>query len=322
MDFITSSIISGIIYDLVKKGVNLSLMNVFGNTFSNNLDYKVSQKFLDEINQIKDTDDKIAYSNKLLKEENEYTTMFERQMYTTNFAKRLDYIILLMNDNGKFNEKINLEKMGEYLGFKSVNDLKRYYLSSEEPEYSFIEIVAYKLGISDKWLKFGEGEPFETTLPSINRALGIISHESFDETKEFIFVIGDEPYRRNLGIIRKLSKFKYDYYPHTLVFHADVGGTGGSELFSVYLFLKELRKRRKMPSGVYKVPSDKFDSFFKGTIYPGTINNFNQDKCNYLLDDFIDLYNTEDKKENYKKLYGKVFVDCQDLIKYRLEENE
>lgn len=320
MDFLTSTIMSGILYDLIKKGIKLSFGNVFINN-SNNLDHNICEEFLEEINQINDENDKLECSNKLLAEENKYTLMFEKNMYTTNFSKRLDYIIALMNDCGYWGHKINLEKMGEFLGFNSVNPLKKYYFSTEEPDYAFIDNMAVRLGINAKWMKFGFGEPFESSLPVIYSAKEILFEKDFNDVNEFIFVIDDEPYRKNLGVIRKLSDYKYDYFSHTFIFHADVGATGASELFSVYVFLYELNKKRLMPSGVYKVTQDQFYQLFKGRVYTGTIKKYRTDSCPYLLDDFLSLYRTEEEKERYVKLYGKVFVDCQDIIKYKLTQN-
>lgn len=314
MDFLTSAILSGILYDLIKKGVELNYKNVFMNSNSNSLDYLICKEFLTEINTIKDQNEKLLLTNKLLSEENKYTTMFEQNMYTTNFAKRLDYILILMQDSGYYGHKINLEKAGEFLGFKSVNDLKKYYLSQEEPEYDFIEFIAEKFGINAEWLKFGFGAPFKTSYPGLYRATEILWEENCPkEIKEIFFAVEDEIYRRHFGVIFKLSDYRYDYCPHPFIFHADVGGSGASELFSVYSFLKELRNRNMLPYKVYKVPTDYFQAIFRGESYAGSVVKYKTDT--YLIEDFLDLYKSQEKKMQYIKLHGKVLVDCQDIIK-------
>lgn len=315
MEFIVSSILGGILYDLIKDGTQLTIRNVFGNFNLNDSEDKVCKDFISEVNQINGTNDKKDFCKKILSEENRYTKLFENNLYKTNFAKRLDYIIFLMNDAGYYMEKYNIEKLGERLGFKSVNDLKKYYLYSEEPDYVFIEKVAKKLGVNVEWMKNGEGEPYKSILPDLYRANEILRETIFSDIEEFIFVMDDAKYRRNLGVILKLNGLKYNYYPYTFVFHADVGGGGSAELLSVYLFLKELNNQRKMPSGVYKIAKEEFDKFFSGKVYPGSIKKYSMKENGYLLDDFISLYNSEEKKESYCKYYGKVFVDCQTLIK-------
>lgn len=286
------------------------------------MDYSICEEFIDKINAVDDKNDRLEYANDLLNEENKYTTMFEQQLYITNFAKRIDYVLTLMNDSGYFEEKINVEKLGEYLGFKSVNDLKQYYINNIEPDYIFIEYIASKLGINDEWLKYGQGEPFASSLRRIYDATDILEDEEFESISEFIFVMDNGKHRRNMGVIVRYDKFKYSYYPRTFVFHADVGAGGASELFTVYNFLKELNKRDKMPSGIYKLSEKELIVYFTGKIYPGSIKKYKQNESNFLLDDFIDLYRSDEHKEEYRCMYGDVIVDCQDIIKYKLKQKQ
>lgn len=320
MDFLTSTILSGIIYDIIKKGMKLSISNVFALYDVYKMDYSVCEEFIDKINAIDDKSDRIEYTNELLREENKYTTMFEQQLYPTNFAKRLDYVLTLMNDCGYWEEKINVEKLGEYLGFKSVNDLKQYYLKDIEPDYLFAENVAYKLGINAEWLKYGQGEPFASSLRRIYNAMDILEVDEFKDISEFVFVMDDGKYRRDIGVIIRFDKFKYSYYPRSFTFHADVGAGGASELFSVYKFLKELNRKGKMPSGVYRVSEQEHIDFFTGKVYPGSVKKYKQNGCNFLLDDFIDLYRSDEHKEQYKRMYGETFTDSQDIIKFKLKQ--
>lgn len=320
MDFLTSTILSGIIYDILKKGMVLSISNVFALYDVHKMDYNVCVEFIDKINAVDDKNQRLEYVNDLLNKENKYTTMFEQQLYATNFAKRLDYLLALMNDCGYFGEKINVEKLGEYLGFKSVNDLKQYYINNIEPDYIFIENIASKLGINAEWLKYGQGEPFASSLRRIYNATDILEDEEFESISEFIFVMDDGNHRRNMGVIVRYDKFKYSYYPRTLVFHADVGAGGASELFTVYNFLKELNKKNKMPSSIYKLSEKELSDYFTGKIYPGSIKKYKQNESKFLLDDFIDLYKSDKHKEEYRSMYGDVFIDCQKIIKYKLEQ--
>lgn len=320
MEFLTSTILSGIIYDLIKSGIKLSINNVFSLYDIHKMDYNTCEEFIGNINAINDKEHKVKYVSDLLNNENKYTTLFEQQLYPTNFAKRLDYILTFINDCGYWEQKINVEKLGDYLGFKSVNNLKQYYIKDVEPDYEFIENIANKLGINTEWLKYGQGEPFASSLRRIYNATDILKDNIVNDVSEFIFVIDDGDYRRDIGIIVRFDEFKYSYYPRTLVFHADVGASGASELFSVYKFLKELNELNKMPSGVYKVSEEESIDFFSGKIYPGMIKKYKQDGCNFLLDDFIDLYVNDSHKEEYKSMYGETFVNCQDLIKRKLNQ--
>jgi hypothetical protein len=295
MDFITSSIISGIVYDLIKKGVQLTFKNVFGEFYYINLDKDICEEFIDKINNVETEERKVDYCNSLLKEENKYTIMFEENAYTTNFSKRLDYIINLINDSGYLGEKVNVEKLGKMLGFSSVNDLKKYYISTEEPSYEFIEDLAIKLGVNAEWLQYGQKEPFKSTLPYIHRADEILLQNDFNNIEEFIFVMDDGEDKRDLGIIIRFDKLRYSYYPSTFTFHAE----GGSD-------------------GIYVLNEKQFLELFKGKIYPGTVRKYGKQYCTCLLEDFICLWSSEECREKYLNWYGRVFVDSQEIIKYKL----
>ena len=156
MDFLTSTIISGIIYDLIKKGMELSYQGVFGGFLGNKmrLNYPIYGEFLDEINKKKTIIEKEETVNKLLKSEPMAST-FEKDLYNTEFAKRLDYIISLINQENTFAWKINLDFLAEWLGFQSVNELKCYYIENIEPDFKFIEILPIKLELIPHGLKQG-----------------------------------------------------------------------------------------------------------------------------------------------------------------------
>lgn len=83
MDFLTSTILSGIIYDLIKEGMKLSIKNVFASYDVHKMDYDICEEFIEKINEIENKNDKVKYADELLNEENKYTTLFEQQMYPT-----------------------------------------------------------------------------------------------------------------------------------------------------------------------------------------------------------------------------------------------
>lgn len=154
MEVLANTIISGIIYDLLKKGMKLSYQEVFGRFFGKQmrLNTLVYNEFLDEINQKKTLQEKEEIVNRRL---GSGTLAFERELYNTEFAKRLDYIILLINQANTYGNKINLEFLAESLAFPSVNELKCYYIKNKEPDFVFIEKLADKLGVNATWLKEG-----------------------------------------------------------------------------------------------------------------------------------------------------------------------
>lgn len=274
---------------------------------------------MENINKVKDDNQKIQYMNQILSEDNKYTRVFENNMYKTNFAKRLDYALNFINESQHSSKQINIEKLGEILGLKSVNEIKVYYAKEEEPEYKFIELVSGKIGINEEWMKYGHGNVFESNLERVNRPNNIKELESFRKAKEIIFVIKDVTYRKEIGIICKYDDFNYSYYPCIYPFHNDVGEGGKAQLLSLYKFLKFLEDEDKLPSGAYKISEDKFNNLFNGNIYPGLVSKEHYSYQNSILDDFIDLYSSERQKEEYFNMYGKEFVECQKIIKDKIK---
>lgn len=322
MDFFASAVLGGILYDLIKAGVtNLTTGKVFEKMYYSNIDDEKCQNFLDEINDKPDISSKIEYTNTILTTENKYTTFFERELYNTNFAKRLDYALTLINDTDGLSRKLNVESLGEILGLQSVNELKKYYITTEEPTYEFIEMVADKLGINPKWMKAGEGNIFKSELKRLHRGMELFQESDYDEIQEFIIAMLDVPYERYIVLVRRMNEVKYEYYPKALIFYRSGGCEGPSQLYSVYEMLRKLDKEFKMPSGVYLLNETTYNNLLQGKIYPGSIKKERYEAG--LLDDFIRLKGFD--KQRFMNAYGKTFLDAQDCvleeIKYRKEND-
>ncbi|MEE0770897.1 MAG: hypothetical protein U0M11_05840, partial [Acutalibacteraceae bacterium] len=112
MDFLYT-ILSSLVYDLIKTGAKLTYSAVFGNFYGNKMKREngIYDEFIYKINEEKDEFNKQRTAVSLLKTERIIAT-FEQELYNTNFAKRLDYIIYLINQNKSFDERINLEYIG------------------------------------------------------------------------------------------------------------------------------------------------------------------------------------------------------------------
>lgn len=316
MDFLANAVLGGILYDLLKTGVtNVTFGNVFNKMYYSNIDEAKCQNFLDQINSKPDVSSKMQYVNDILTTENEYSTFFERELYMTNFAKRLDYALAMINDTDYFSKKLNVESLGEFLGLHSVNELKKYYVTSEEPTYEFMEMVADKLGINPKWLKAGEGNLFASQLNRLHKGTELFAERDYDNIQGFIFAMLDVPYERYLILVRKMNEIKYEYYPRPFIFYNSGGRVGASELCSVYKMLRKLNCEGKMPSEVYLLKTEQFYKLLEGKMYPGSIKK--AEFKSYLLDDFISL--RDSKKEQFERWYGKSFVDAQKCVREELE---
>ncbi|MDO4444907.1 MAG: hypothetical protein Q4C97_05145 [Bacillota bacterium] len=315
MDFLTSTIISGIIYDLIKKGIELSYQRVFGDFWGNNmrLNDPIYGEFLDEINSKKTIIEKEKTVNKLLESEPMAST-FEKNLYNTEFAKRLDYIISLINQEKTFNRKVNLEFLAEWLDFQSVNVLKCYYIKNIEPDFQFIENIANKMGVNSVWLKTGiNATPFQSSVSGEDYAERILKNEI---EGKYIFAIKDCQRRREILVMKRINDIKYLVFQRPIVFHSDVGGTGRSQLCSTYRFLNELfREDSSCLNNVHFIPEEVFEKLIEGTVYPGIVNNYSVKQKSNILYDFIEINAIPTRREEYRDQYGDEFWESQEIVK-------
>lgn len=229
MEFLANTIISGIIYDLLKKGMKLSYQEVFGRFFGEQMRFNASvyNEFLDEINQKRTLQEKEEIVNKRL---GSGTLAFEQELYNTEFAKRLDYIILLINQANAYGNKINLEFLAESLAFPSVNELKCYYIKNKEPDFVFIEELADKLGVNATWLKTGiNATPFLSTIRREDCEQQLLKNEI---EGKYTFVIKDFTQRPEILLLKRVNDIKYVLFQKPFVFNSNVGSAGSEELWS------------------------------------------------------------------------------------------
>lgn len=323
MDFIVSSIIGGIVYDLVKEGYKLTLQNVFGNFYGirkeQNID--IYNEFLRKINREEDALKKKEVIKEALTEKNQYAYIFERNLYNTNFAKRLDYIMYIINYTKKYEKSIDLEYLGEFLGYDSVNELMKYYKYEEEPTYQFCEEVANKLGVNVEWLKNGKIDEkiFKTGLPIIYEADELLEHRKSGEFT-FHFVINDDVDKREIIVIRKYNELKFEYYPCSFIFNSHVGAGGIRCLLSLYSFLCEIRKKGNEITNVHIVSKELFDNILGGKEYCGVIERYGATSLINILDDFLDICHEYPISENYGMWYGEDFLKTQEVILNKLSK--
>lgn len=287
---------------------------MFGGFWRNKmrLNYHIYEEFLDEINKKKTIMEKEETVNKLLKSEPIALT-FEKDLYNTEFAKRLDYIISLINQEKTFNRKINLDFLAEWLGFQSVNELKCYYIENIEPDFKFIESIANKIGVNSAWFKTGiNATPFQSSTYE-DYAEKILESEI---EGGYIFAIKDCQRCRKILVMKRVNNIKYLVFQRPIVFHSDVGRTGMSRLCSTYRFLDELSKKDgTCLNNVYFIPEEVFEKLIEGTVYPGIVNNYSAKQKINILYDFIEINAIPTRREEYRIQYGDEFFESQEIVK-------
>lgn len=305
-DFLLSTILSGIIWDLIKQGLEDVSAVLF-----DRLAYASDPKTCEEIVH----KSKVHYSdnysfeeyNTELQNDKEYMDLISsRVKYKTEFAKRLDYYITLTNIYSQQQKKINIEKVAECIGLQSVYELRKYYIEEHDPTFQFMEEVADKLGINKEWLKNGSGTMFIPKYES-DYAMDCYSVVKKDNPKKIFFCLSDESH---LGIICQIDEIKYCYCNHTWHFNRVVGGGGKRRIVSIHHFIKQLNEDKMLNKcEVLFIPQKYFEDIFGGSIPPSALHLVGKRKYSSWnwLEDFLSLNPTTE--------YGDSFKFCQEVVK-------
>ncbi|HFL2484322.1 TPA: hypothetical protein ACG3H9_002370 [Clostridioides difficile] len=319
MDFFINTIISGAIYDLIKKGAIITGQIIKNNLNVQLLDDTIYDEIANRINLLSYNEkNNLEKLNNAISNNKEFSEFLNKNIiYKTEFAKRLDYIVSLLNQGNSY-VNVNLELLGEFLGFESVNELKCYYNKCEYPTYKFIDTLAENLGINKSWLKNGNGKIFKQRLE-----ITFMNDNYFDIIKEknpqdIIIALLNKNNEAKLGLILRINNFKYEYSNYLNIV-CNPGETGKNQIFSIYKLIKDL-KFYKMPT-IYELSEIDFDSIFSGELYPGIVTVKGKNEL-WWVDDFLDINYHQNSKINYQNNYGEYFIHCQNIVKKKLSSIE
>lgn len=234
MEFIINTIISGIMYDLIKKGIALSVNEVCKHINTTFIDYKLIGEKINIINSKSTATEKNQYV-KSLENDCEYISILKKA-YPTVFSSRLDYILFLMNNKYTTNNiKFTLASICEFLNFSSVNELKKFYHQNEEPEFGFIESIAEQLGINPTWLKSNKNSPY---IPQRILSGDEIMDFDLKNIKGVYFLTTDVKYDF-VNVVFKYNEYKYMYTSYQYPLNHSVGATGANDKKALKKFIKK-----------------------------------------------------------------------------------
>lgn len=244
--------------------------------------------------------------------------------HKSNFAKRLDELIDIMNEARlSYEEPITVGYICEHLGYESENELRQYYLNAQEPDRGFMEFLAEELGVNKKWLAKGATVPIFEISERRNNLSDIL--REIPKIEDMYIAIREEEREKYLLIILKYDDIKYVCHKESFIFFLSSGAGGQTQLMEVYEFFKTLHKMKNRegrdiyPSKAYFLSKEDWVNLKEGNMYPAAIRKIRMHKA-YIMEDFLDIRNMYRTKEQYRLWYGEEFVECQEYIKNRLSE--
>jgi len=187
-------------------------------------------------------------------------------------STRLKQALALINDAKNALEKITIPRLAQLLRISVTHEVEACFEGKAEASVFFLEKFADFFGVNQQWLQFGEGRPFETT-----EEVQIFPFDYYDRIKSLnaqgIFFVRENSNAGRTAILIKLSEHKFTYFPHEYKVSSGVGGTGRSQLVSIYRLIEKIDKDR-LPFSSRQIPTKDFNEFINGDVYPGKIAEF------------------------------------------------
>lgn len=271
---------------------------------------------------IKGDNNQVLLNNKLYISTNPRIEFIEKNIETKNvFAKKMLSVFDSINKYIFSDELINIEKLSALLGFDSTNYLMKFFNTEKEPPFELMELIAEKLGLSENWLKYSQGNPFDYKTIYAFYYMDIISFLKENKDLDIIFLVSDEVDSRVLIYVR-YSLYKYQRFRIIYPIHPNVGATGQSQIFDFYKLCKELVNSDFYTRiNAYKLRVEIFDAILLGKYFPGCYFK-EKERITYFWEDLLDFNYKYFNKDKYEELYTKKFTDVQNIILNRLEREK
>lgn len=234
------------------------------------------------------------------------------------FSKKMLEIFDAMNKYLPYEKEINIEVLSELLGLNSINLLLQYFNSELEPEFDLLDLIAEKLGLSIRWLKYSQGNPFDYNPHFTLFSSDIINYLKKHLELNILILISDEVEAR-IMILFFDSIYKYQRFSTVFPFYQHVGAQGKHQIFEFYKVAQYLTKSDFYSNTEsYKISSTIFDAIYSGAYFPGC---YLQEKIQhtYFWEDLLDLNHKFFSENQYEEFYGPQFINIQNIIVEKLE---
>lgn len=230
-------------------------------------------------------------------------------------SRRMQEAIRLLREDQLSIESFSDTQIAEVLGLDKVSDLKKLLNGTDEPSFKLLDQFSDYYGLNNNWLKHGESSPFRLSESPLFTDHDFISELQSHEP-EIIYFVRNDSEEAEITIVMKLANKKYVTYPYVVNLSSHVGGTGRMQLARFHEFLKFVLHEMDVDGAFGRtIPRKEFDELSWGNIYPGKLLNNRRDSSNHWWDDFIFLYEDDERKNSFIEAYGPEFVKAQDIVR-------
>lgn len=255
-----------------------------------------------------------------LKETSYIIKVQQEESEVEKLSKRFRKLFELMNENrGQYNE-FTIVKVSELLGLKKRSILDDIVKGKEEPSFEFIKNFCKKFRVNYDWLNEGKGEPFYSSYCSYSPM------NYFDDimklNPEKIYFIQNKSEVAETFIMLGFSDWYYMVGTKTWHISNYVGAGGQGQIYDLYRLIKALKENMFYTKchGL-KLEKEEFYDILLGKRFPGSclIGDMGRRGDNPWWDDFTDVTHYYPISDNYENMYGKSFIDAQNIIKSQIE---
>lgn len=236
-------------------------------------------------------------------------------------SERFQKVTALMNENRGEYSKFTIAKLSEILNLQKRSILENIVNGKEEPTFDFLKIFCETFRVNYDWLNEGKGEPFYTSY------LYYSPMDYFEDimslNPERIYFIQNKSETAQTFIMFGFSDWYY--MVGTKIWHVSnhVGASGQGQIYDLYLLIRKL-KENLFESKCFGLKLDKkeFWDVASGKVFPGSclIGDMGLRGNNPWWDDFTDITHYYPIADSYESMYGKSFIDAQNIVKYQIEK--
>ncbi|MBE5970368.1 MAG: helix-turn-helix transcriptional regulator [Erysipelotrichaceae bacterium] len=318
MDFIISSIVSGIIWDVIKGAMmQLTTKNVFGGFKNETINEKELSELLTTIENKRERISSLSDVKEIVFSKPEFVEAVSKLECKTGFSKRLNYVLTQINEYVEPKKRLNVEKIAKLVGMDSSKEMIDYAEGNAIPSFELENKIAEMLGISVEWLQYENGTISDVIKISKFNAsdVEVKADELLPSSIELVYNIA----AKDVFVVFGFNEYKYRLISYRVPFRTEIGASGQSQIVEFYNLISDLNKNHKkvVNDTLFIVDYDLEYAVEHEGILPSKAVKNPKNRWYNFVDDFMYLSCSEERRELFRNYYGDDFVFCQDLVRSR-----
>ncbi len=324
MDFLLQTILSGLLWDNIKKSFyefKSELMRSFL-PFDSHEDEKSFDHLIETISNNKESFQNATEIETFIENDSALINAANKLQFRTAFSKRIQYVVSMINQTLQPSILLNYENLGYMLGHPSCEQMRTLFYGDIEPTYEIEDKLSELLGVSKEWMRSQNGSCFEIITPGYD--IKQIQRAIYDEHPEELILVcsSENPSMLYGALFLILRKTEYCYKCIDIsskILSANVGVSGLNELALLFDSLYKIQQENEIHvnSTLYHIDYD-LGLKIKNNLHPCIALN-NKHVYKTFIDDFFDCIIDPTQEDYYEGKYDTAFTSIANRIRYNLK---